>query len=256
MAESLEAQIQSYLIRLDGLIRRGLQLRDALEKDFANGSTVSATRAWQEECGVTVHQLSGGSKAHWLARSFSEAFLKRSASGQAAEGAPTEEIVERLIEVLEQAVAMLSRKDHAGAILSSSPAEPAPRRFDFVHNVELRPVVEQAYAESRRALEEGDYEAAMRTFCGVLEAIVTDALEHKGLSALAGVPAGAISDWPFETRLAVAEKAGLIRRGYARLPEVARRYREGGTAVEVSERDARVSGQVLRVLMRDLNPGR
>jgi hypothetical protein len=257
MAESLEAQIETYLTRLAGLIRRGLELRDALKKDPANESAIEATRAWQEACGVTIHQLSGGSKAHWLAGSFSQAFLKRSVSGEAVDGATPEEIAQRLIEVLEQAVAMLSRKGHAGPILSASPSEAAPRRFEFVHNAELRPVVEQAYKESRCALEEGDYEAAMRTSCGILEAIVTDALEHQGLRALerSGVPAGAISDWPFETRLAVAEKAGLIRGGHARLPEVARRYREGGTGV-VSEREARVSGQVLHVVMRDLNPGR
>jgi len=46
---------------------------------------------------------------------------------------------------------------------------------------------------------------------------VTDALEHKGLGALAASdkPAGKIADWPFETRLAVAEKSGLIRGGCA-----------------------------------------
>ncbi len=70
-------------------------------------------------------------------------------------------------------------------ISASSPSEqPAPRRFEFVHNAELRPVVEQAYIDSRRALEQGEFDLALRTSCGILEAIVTDALEHKGLSAL------------------------------------------------------------------------
>jgi hypothetical protein len=94
---------------------------------------------------------------------------------------------------------------------------------------------------------------------------VTDALEHKGLSALAasGTPAGKIADWSFDTRLAVAEKAGLIRGGCARLPAAARTYRDLTTAdsesdpeATVSERDARQAGQVLRVVMRDLDPGR
>ncbi len=110
-----------------------------------------------------------------------------------------------------------------------------------------------------------NYELALRTSCGILEAIVTDALEHKGLSALAasGAPAGKIADWSFETRLAVAESAGLIRSGCARLPAVARSYRdhtdadgENGTQATVSERDARQAGQVLHVMMRDLDPGR
>jgi len=260
MTESLQAQIETYLSRLDGLIRRGREVRDLLAVDPANGSAIATTRAWQEECGVTIHQLSGGSKAHWLARSFSDAFLMRSANGQAVEGARPGEIVERLLGVLEQAVASLSRKDD-GSILSASTGTPAPRRFEFVHNSELRPVLEQVYADCRKALGQGDYDAAMRTSCGILEAIVTDALEHKGLSALAaaGAPEGKIADWSFETRLGVAERAALIRSGCARLPDAARKYRDSqmnGNDATVSERDARVAGQVLNVVMRDLNPGR
>jgi hypothetical protein len=124
--------------------------------------------------------------------------------------------------------------------------------------------VEQAYADSRRALEQKEYDVALRTSCGVLEAIVTDALEHKGLHALAsvGAPAGEISGWSFETRLAVAEKAGLIRGGCARLPAIARTYRDNSHGGEsdlretVSENDARRAGQVLNVVIRDLDPGR
>ncbi len=161
-------------------------------------------------------------------------------------------------------VASLSRTDD-GAIISASSEAPAPHRFDFVHNLELRPVVEQAYTDSRRALEQEHYDLALLTSCGILEAIVTDALEHNGLSALdiSDTPAGKIADWSFETRLAVAERAGLIRSGCARLPPVARKYRdltdadgERGPKMEISERDARLAGQVLHVVMRDLDPGR
>ena len=198
----------------------------------------------------------------------------RSVSGHAVEGAEPAEIVTRLLAVLDQAVATLSGMDD-GRGVTASPEAPPPRRFEFVHNPELRPVVEQAYTDSRRALEHGDYDLALRTACGILEAIVTDALEHKGLSALASsvAPAGAIgegkigegkiADWSFQTRLAVAEKVGLIRGGCARLPAVARTYRdhtdaggENGPAATVSERDARQAGQVLHVVMRDLDPGR
>ena len=109
-----------------------------------------------------------------------------------------------------------------------------------------------------------EYELALRTSCGVLEALVTDALEHKGLQGLAnsGAPAGEISGWSFETRLAVAEKAGLIRGGCARLPAIARTYRDNSVGREndlrgtVLESDARRTGQVLNVVIRDLDPGR
>jgi hypothetical protein len=260
MDETLQAQIRAHLSRLDGLIRRGCQLRDTLATDPSNPAAIAATRAWQEDCGATINQLSGGSKAHWLARSFSQSFLVRSTDGNAVEGVPPAEIVKRLLEVLKQAVGSLSQ------MLTSGPPEAPPcRRFDFVHDPELRPLVEQAYTEARRALNEGNYELALHSACGILEAIVTDALEHKGLDTLAGpdLPTSQIADWSFEKRLAVAERAGLIRGGCARLPAVARSYRDSDHAdgesrakATVSERDARQATQVLHVVMRDLDPGR
>jgi hypothetical protein len=264
MDESLRAQVDTYLAHLDGLIKRGHQLRDTLAADPSDAAAITATRRWQEDCGVTINQLSGGSKAHWLARSFSDAFLMRSADGRAAQGAAPAEIVQQLLGVLGQGVASLSRSNDS-AIISASSEAPAPRRFEFVHNSEVRPVLERAYADGRSALEQGDYDLALATSCGILESIVTDALEHKGLTALmeTGAPAEKISGWSFETRLAVAEKAGLIRSGCARLPAVARTYRdrmntpgEGIPQGTVSESDARRTGQVLHVIMRDLDPGR
>jgi hypothetical protein len=259
MDDSLRAQIETYLSHLDGLSRRGRQLRDALAADPLDAALIGQTRAWQEDCGVTINQLSGGSKAHWLARAFSQGFMMRSTDGRAVEGVAPAEIITRLLDVLEQAVASLSGADEGAVIsASSTSAPPPPRRFEFVHNLDLRSVVEQAYIDSRRALEHGEYYLALRTSCGILEAIVTDALEHQGLSALiaSGAPAEKISEWSFETRLAVAEKAGMIRGGCARLPAVARAYRDNGAKAEISERDARTTGQVLNVVMRDLDPGR
>ena len=106
---------------------------------------------------------------------------------------------------------------------------------------------------------------ALLTYCGILEAVVTDAIKQKGLGGLriTGLPSGEITDWSFDARLVVAERAGLIRGGSARLPAIAQTYRDLAAAnrkrrpgVTVSERDARVTGQVLHVVMRDLNPGR
>jgi len=259
MDESLQAQIETYLTHLNGLIRRGHEVCEELAKGPGDPSVMAATRRWQEDCGLTINQLSGGSKAHWLARSFSQAFLMRSADGRAAQGASPAEIVESLLRVLDQAVASISQKD-AGPVIAASSEAPPPHRFDFVHNPEIRPVVEQAYIESWRAFEEGHYDLALLIYCGILEAIITDALEHKGLAALieSGSPTQNISDWSFETRITVAERTGLIRGGCARLPAAARTYRdaEGGPRGVISERDARLTGQVLHVIMRDLDPGR
>lgn len=261
MDESLRSQIETYLSHLGGLSRRGRELREALASDSSDLKAIAAARRWHEDCGITINQLSGGSKSHWLARSFSQAFLMRSTDGKAAEGAAPSEIIQRLLDVLDQAVSTLSQMDD-GSGISASAEPPAPRRFDFVHDQELRPVLERAYNDSQLAREQGDYNLALLTSSGILEAIVTDALEHKGLSALVplGAPAEKISDWSFETRLTVAERVGLIRSGCARLPEAARTYRDAGDGsgmkLTVTERDARVVGQVLHVIMRDLDPGR
>jgi hypothetical protein len=260
MEEGPKKEIKAYLSRLDSLIRRGQQLIGMLANALSDQSAIADTRRWQEDCGVTINQLSGGSKAHWLARSFSEAFLMRSSDGGAAEEATPVEIVKRLLGVLEQAIASLSGMANGADVFASSEADAAPHRFDFVHNVELRPVVEQAYTDSRRAFEQGAFELALNTTCGILEAIVTDALEYRGVGSLpaSDLPA-VITDWPFKTRLVVAERAGLIKGGCARLPAIAWTYRDhtkGGPKVIVSKSDARRAGQVLHVVIRDLNPGR
>src|ERR1700732_3543167 len=227
--ESVRTQIETYVTHLNGLIRRGREVGVKLAADRSDPAAMAATRAWQEDCGVTINQFSGGSKSHWLGGSFSGALLMCSGDGGAVAGVPPSDIVKRLIEVLEQANATLSRMENGPGFSEYLPASassntPAPRRFEFVHNSDLRPVLEQAYADSRRALEQKDYDPALRTSCGILEAIVTDGLEFKGPDALAaaGTPTGKIGDWPFETRLALAEKIGLIRGGCGRLPAVAR----------------------------------
>lgn len=258
MDHSPQAQLQTYLARLDALIRAGERLRQVLVTDSSSELTIRSIGAWQQECGMTISQLSGGSKTHWLARSFTQAFLMRSTAGRVIENTPTEEIVDRLLDVLKQAVSALSAsQSHSIA----ATAAPEPHRFDFVHKTELRTVLEQAYSEGCSAFEQGDYALAMLTWCGILESIVTDAIEHHDMSAALGpeLSLGKIADWTFETRLIAAEKAGLITRGWARLPEPARAYRdreEDKSAASISERDATRTVQVLHVVMRDLNPGR
>jgi hypothetical protein len=263
MEESLRTQIDSNLSHLEALVRRGRRLVELLATNPNDTSALVSNRAWQQDIGVAINQLSGGSKAHWLARAFSEAFLLRSTSGQVIEAVDPAEIVERLVAVLDQAIVSLTRMNDGPGQSASPAAAPLPRRFDFVHNLELRPVLEQAYADSRDALERCEYGIALIHSSGILEAIVTDALVFRGFDALieGGVPAGKIADWSFDARLEVAERARIIRGGCARLPEIARRYREitdadGNPQLTVTERDARRTTQVLHVVMKDLDPGR
>ena len=265
MDESLRAQIDSNLSHLDALIRRGRGLHKTLAENPSDQSALVANRAWQQDIGVAINQLSGGSKAHWLARAFSEAFLLRTASGQVIEAVAPAEIVERLIGVLDQAVLSLGRMGDGISAAATAPPAPLPRRFEFVHNAELRPVLEQAYIDSRDALEQKQFGTALINSSGILEAIVTDALEFSGLEALKAaaskLPLGKISGWSFDDRLAVAQQAKIIRGGCARLPETARRYREitdddGNPQLTITEQDARRAMQVLHVVMKDLDPGR
>jgi hypothetical protein len=199
--------------------------------------------------------LSGGSKAHWLARRFSEAFLVRSPTDEAIEQVALIDIVERIVSVLTEAASSVSQMNAAEIDRPSPAAAPRAQRFDFVHNLELRPVLEQAFVDSRGAFDARAFNRALMLSCGVLETIITDALEHAGL--------GPVAEWSFDMRIAAAEQAKLIRNGCARLPSVARQYRDRadldggvGPEVPVSERDARLVGQVLQVVIRDLDPGR
>ena len=179
------------------------------------------------------------------------------------------EIVGRTLDVLEQAGASLFSIDDVA--VASSTTAPAARRFEFVRNAQLRPILEIAFADSGRALAEGDFTLSLMTSCGILEAIITDALEHCGSRIADCGPDPSVqsavrnpqSAMTFEARIAAAEHAGLIRGGCARLPAAARAYRDAagadgspGVAMAASERDAKLARQVLHVVMRDLDPGR
>lgn len=239
------AAIDAYLLHLDDVIGRGRQLCGTLRRAPEDREALAGARIWQHDCESIVTALSGGSKSHWLSRAYSDALLVR-ADGQALERADVGDIVDRIVGVLEQAARSLA----AAGSAASSPAEPPPpHRFDFVHNRDLRPVLEQAYVESRDALERREFERALATTCGILEAIITDALAHVRYAA------ADIAALSFEDRIAAAERAGLITSACARLPPAARSYRDGGDRTVV-ERDARMAGQVLHVVLRDLNPGR
>jgi len=255
MDENLRHQRDTSLGQLEALIRRGREIRQAHGARRLQPSD-GLTRAWQQDCAAAINQLSGGSKAHWLARAYSGAFMVRSADGAVVVEVDATEIVDRILDVLAQGAASLSSMDEVET--ASSGAAPRPCRFEFVHRAELRPVCEQAFDDSRDAFARNEYALALILSCGVIDALLTDALEHGGSRMAEGGSAAT-----FEARIAAAERAGLIRGGCARLPPAARTYRDLTDAngelrqdASVSERDARLAGQVLHVVMRDLDPGR
>jgi hypothetical protein len=239
--------ITQALAFVDRLSARGRQIAERLETTPDSAVDI---RAWQQEVAVAVNELSGGSKQHWLSRAFSQAFLVGASGGAFVTEVSPADIVERLLTVLAQARASLATMETLDAAAAATTPAPALRRFDFVRNTELRPVLEQAYAESARASSAGDSQRAFFTSCGILEAIITDALE--GGHAAERL----VRDMTFDERITAAESAGLIRGGCGRLPSAARTYRELAPDAAISERDAKVVRQVLNVVMRDLDPGR
>jgi hypothetical protein len=245
------------LALLDGLVRRGQALRKG--SDPGSDPFLADIRIWQRDCAAAINELSGGNKSHWLSRAYSSALLVRSTEGEAVVETDAGEIVRRVLDVLEQARQSLISMDTA-APYSAEAQE--PHRFDFVHDPNLRPVLEGAFVDSRRAFEEGDYKLAMMTACGILEAIITDALTVRlkadsPYDSVRGVRLKPdLLAMSFDERIAAAEAAGLIRGGCARLPAAARAYRDADQSAAISEREATVTRQVLRVVMRDLDPGR
>ena len=221
MEDAFLAHRDAAIALLDRLIGRGREIADRLDTTPEGAVDI---RAWQQDCAVAVNELSGGSKAHWLSRAFSTAYLVPPSAGGVVVEAGVVEIVGRLNDVLARAKASLAAVDGSdvpGGALSA----PEPRRFDFVHDAQLRPVLELAYQEARSAFDEGDFHRATLTASGLLEAIVTDALAHAGVEA---------STWTFGERIRAAEQRGLVRSGFARLPDLARRYREAGPDASAS----------------------
>jgi hypothetical protein len=284
-ADHLRFHLEASRRALEELIRRGLRIRHAqdggvAQADVAAPPVVAAdpsalvsraiVEAWQRDCASLISQLSGGAKSHWLARAYSGAFLVRPDPARVALEAAESEIIDRILEVLRRAAGSLAGMDDLDA---SAGSPPVASRFEFVHDAGLRPVLERALTDSERAFRAGEFTSAFVTSCAILEAIITDALQAHARRMQPGCGGSngdgspwndqSIGVWSFAARIAAAEASGLIRRGCDRLPSAAREYRELSSAdgrpaadVVVSERDARVAGQVLRVIMRDLNPGR
>jgi hypothetical protein len=251
--------VATFRHRLDHLRAEGRELGSALAGLQDSAGNLEPLRVWQRECAATISQLSGGSKAHWLSRAFSEALLVPNAGA----GAAVVTIIERLLAVLDSATQSLA----AATVPASDATAPPPQRprFTFVPDLTLRSQLESAYLDGQQAFGRGEFVVALVTSCSILETVITDALERRGSDTLSAhdPPREPIVEWPFGTRIAIAERAGIISRGCARLPGVAREYRalldaQGDTAADtfVSPRDAKLASDVLHVILRDLAPGR
>lgn len=121
MYEILRAHVDASLDQIDDLVRRGGQIKVALEVDVI--------REWQRDCAAAINQLSGGSKGHWLARAYSSAFLVRATDGAVVVEATPTEIVDRMLDVLARARASLSAIDGLPTRAAARTTCVAARRF-------------------------------------------------------------------------------------------------------------------------------
>jgi hypothetical protein len=258
--EALASSVHAYRSRLTRLGTQGRQLKASIAHARTGDPELAGLRIWQRDCAATISELSGGRKAHWLSRAFSEALLVPLTG---ATSASLGTIIERILDVLDRAAASLAHAEIEHA--TAAAADPPRARFTFIEDEALRVHLEEAYLDGQAAFSRGEFAVALITFCSTLETIVTDALERRGLEHLAkhDPPVGPIVSWPFAARILIAERAGLISRGAARLPDVARRYRalldargEIHADDSVSLRDAKLTSDVLHVILRDLAPGR
>jgi hypothetical protein len=251
----MDPQIDAALAHVNALMRRGRAIADRIALDCADAIALTDARIWQHDCAAAISQLSGGSKAHWLSRAYSGALLVRASDGGAMVEASVAEIVARVVAVLQRAAESLMQPE---AVAATPPAAPAARRFDFVRHEPLRPVLEQAYVESDRALRDGDYTTSFMTTCSILESVITDALDSsdRTADALDSSDRTAVAAMSFSDRIAAAEARRVIHGQCARLPAIAWNYRLIGESTIVTRRDAVVARQVLHVVLRDLDPGR
>ena len=258
--EALASSVDAYRNRLSQLGKQGRQLKASVAHAGDGDPALARLRLWQRDCAVTISELSGGRKVHWLSRAFSEALLVPLAG---AESASVVTIIDRILTVLDRAAASLAQAvpEHA-----TVPAVDPPRaRFTFIDDEALRVHLEEAYLDGQAAFSRDESALALVTFGSIIETVITGALERHGVQRLAGYdpPAAPLTEWPFATRIAIAERARLISAACARLPVAARQYRtllnaRGEIAADaaVSTREAKLTRDVLHIILRDLAPGR
>ncbi len=247
-----ESSLSASRHRIEHLRSEGRRLRASLARS-RGAANLALLSIWQRDCAAAISDLSGGVKAHWLARAFSNALLVPNTGTEAAD---VTTITVRILDVLERADASLAQATPEGMSLAdSTPAAQRPR-FTFIRNEELRASLERAYLDGRAAFTRGEFALALITYCSILETVITDALERNKLegSALPTWPAGPVSDWSFSTRIEIAERARLVSGGCARLPGVARQVQG---PPERERRDRRWSVGVLpRRKARERRPPR
>jgi hypothetical protein len=254
------SSFHAYRDKLAHLGAQGRQLKASVAHARDGDPALARLRLWQRDCAATISELSGGRKVHWLSRAFSEALL---VPLNGAESASIVTIIDRILNVLDRAAVSLAQ---AGTGHATVPATDPPRaRFTFIEDVALRVHLEEAYLDGRAALSRDESALALVTFGSILETVITGALERFGVQRLAGYdpPPAPLTEWPFATRIAIAERARLISAACARLPEAARQYRtllnacgEIAADAAVSTREAKLTRDVLHIILRDLAPGR
>lgn len=137
------------------------------------------------------------------------------------------------------------------------------RDFTFVHEVDLRKVIERDYLEIQRAFISKCWKSVIILSGGAIEAILMDLLLENEIAAKSTPKAPNkpdIKTWSLANLIDVTVELELVGSGVEKLSHPVREYRnlvhpgnEIRTGLEFDEEEARIALEVLHIVHRDLS---
>ncbi len=136
------------------------------------------------------------------------------------------------------------------------------RDFSFLHNCELRNIIERDFSEIQRASSSGCWKSVIILCGGSIEAVLADLLMDNPVQAMASTKAPNKKDitrWGFSDLIAVCVDLKLVTKGVEKLSHPIREYRNlVHPGIELREKldfhaeEARIAVEVLNIVLRDL----
>lgn len=135
--------------------------------------------------------------------------------------------------------------------------------FPFVHDPEIRKIIERDYIEMQKALGAECWKSVIILSGGSIEAILTDSLssnEEAAKNAHSAPKESDLSKWHLKKLIEVAVELNLISEGVSRLSHSVREYRnlvhpgnELRNNLHFEKSEALIAIEVLKMLHRDLS---
>lgn len=135
------------------------------------------------------------------------------------------------------------------------------RDFSFVHNSELRDIIERDFSEIQRAFISQCWKSVIILCGGAMEAVLADLLMNNSVEAMASAKAPDKKDitrWGLSDLIAVCVDLKLVTQGVEKLSHPLREYRNlVHPGIELREKlvidaeEARIALEVLNIVLRD-----